>query len=136
MDLGHTIMAMKGDRIAKAQCRTCKKDHAYKPPKGITEPDKEGTATTPAAAKKTRGGSKKAAADAAGSPVELEWEKLMNQHKGNVLKTYGIKVRFDLGDRIKHPTFGDGVVTKHIYPNKIEVVFQMDLKVLIHGGTH
>ena len=38
MDLAHLVVAMKGDRIAKAECKTCKKIHAYKAPKGITEP--------------------------------------------------------------------------------------------------
>lgn len=38
MDLNHVIVAMKGDRIAKVQCLTCKKEHAYKAAKGVTEP--------------------------------------------------------------------------------------------------
>ena len=38
MDLNHVIVAMKGDRIAKVQCLTCKKEHVYKAPKGVTEP--------------------------------------------------------------------------------------------------
>ena len=41
MDLNHVIVAMKGDRLAKVQCLTCKKEHAYKAAKGQTEPKKK-----------------------------------------------------------------------------------------------
>jgi hypothetical protein len=125
MDLGHTVVAMKGDRIAKVQCRTCKKEHAYKAPKGVTEP----TAEKPA-----KKASKKAAAPES-NPIELEWEKLMNAHKDVPLRPYGMKTKYALGDRLSHPNFGEGIVGKLIYPNKIEVIFRTDVKVLIHGGA-
>ena len=41
MDLNHIIVAMKGDRIAKVQCLTCKKEHNFRAPKGATEPPKK-----------------------------------------------------------------------------------------------
>jgi hypothetical protein len=37
MDLNHIVVSMKGDQIAKVECRTCKKTHVYRAPKGITE---------------------------------------------------------------------------------------------------
>ena len=127
MDLGHNIVAMKGDRIAKVECRTCKKTHVYKAPKGVTEPGQEG------AAKPKRAGRKKADADT-GAPIEQEWERLMSINKNAPLKPYSIKAPFILGDKINHPTFGEGIVGKIIYPNKMEVIFRTDLKILIHGG--
>jgi hypothetical protein len=123
MDLNSVIVAMKGDRIAKVQCLTCKKEHVYKAPKGATEPK----------AKKPR----KKAADAApeGNPIEAEWEKLMATHKDTPIKPYTTKGAFLLGDKINHPNFGDGIIGKLIYPNKIEVIFRTDLKILIYGGV-
>src|SRR5262245_2145312 len=41
MDLAHLVVAMKGDQAAKVECKTCKKTHAFKAPKGITEPAKK-----------------------------------------------------------------------------------------------
>ncbi|MGZ3688029.1 MAG: hypothetical protein ACXWPM_03625 [Bdellovibrionota bacterium] len=120
MDLNHVIIAMKGDRIAKVQCLTCKKEHAYKAAKGATEPKKK-------RAKKD--------AEPEGNPIEAEWEKLMAQHKDAPVKSYNTKGHFTLGDKISHPTFGDGIVGKLIYPNKLEVIFRHDLKVLIYGGV-
>jgi hypothetical protein len=123
MDLNHVIVAMKGDRIVKVQCLTCKKEHTYRAPKGVTNPQD--------APKPNKTESEAATA----VPVEAEWEKLMLAHQSAPTKPYGIKGHFILGDKIHHPTFGDGIVGKLIYPNKIEVIFKMDVKVLIHAGA-
>ncbi|MCM2323729.1 MAG: hypothetical protein NDJ90_10760 [Oligoflexia bacterium] len=124
MDLNHVVVAMKGDRIAKVQCLTCKKEHVYKTPKGVTEPTK---------AKATRK-KKESAAEATATSIEAEWEKLMASHRDAPMKSYTTKGVFVLGDKIKHPTFGEGIVGRLIYPNKIEVIFRTDLKILIYGG--
>src|SRR3954451_10362978 len=97
MDLNHVVVAMKGDRIAKVQCLTCKKEHAYKAAKGVTTP------------KKTRK-KKETEAEAAHTSIEAEWEKLMTQHKDAPMKQYTTKGAFVLGDKLHHPTFGDGIV--------------------------
>ncbi len=127
MDLNHIIVAMQGDRIAKVQCKTCQKIHAYKAAKGVTEP----SAAPKPAKKKTK---KASAEEQMASSVEAEWEKLMAVHKAAAVKPYTIKTQFTIGDKLKHATFGEGIVGKLIYPNKIEVIFQHDVKILIHGG--
>jgi hypothetical protein len=121
MDLNHVIVSLKGDRVAKVQCLTCKKEHAFKVAKGATEPKKKKA--------------KKEKAEDAGSPIEVEWEKLMLAHKDMPMKTYNMKGNFTLGDKITHPNFGEGIVGKLIYPNKLEVIFRNDVKVLIHAGA-
>lgn len=124
MDLNHVIVAMKGEKIAKVQCKTCNKTHTYKAPKGITEP--------PAKPEKKSRAKNKAAEEA--KTVEAEWNRLMNVHKNNPSKNYNIKGQFRLGDKIAHKNFGEGIVEKLIFPNKIEVIFKTDIKKLIHGG--
>ncbi len=124
MDLNHRVVAMKGDKIAKVECLTCRKEHAYKSPKGATEPG----AKVSKRKKKSDDDTPKA------NPIELEWEKLMSDHKDAPIKAYNTKGHFSLGDKLNHPTFGDGIIGKLIYPNKIEVIFRHDLKVLIYGG--
>jgi hypothetical protein len=127
MDLNSVVVAMKGDRIAKVQCLTCKVEHLYKAPKGID---------TPSAKAATKRASKKKETEAEMSQsIEVEWEKLMSSHKDTPTKTYNTKGHFGLGDKIHHPTFGDGIVGKLIYPNKVEVIFRTDLKVLIYAGV-
>jgi hypothetical protein len=124
MDLNSVVVAMKGDRVAKVQCFTCKKEHAYKAPKGITTPPKS---------KKVK--KAEAAAEAASHSIEAEWEKLMAQHREAPMIPYNTKGIFGLGDKLNHPTFGDGIVGKLIYPNKLEVIFRTDVKILIYAGT-
>ena len=123
MDLNHIIVAMKGDRIAKVQCLTCKKEHVYRVPKGASEPQPK----TPRA--------KKQVAEEVDHSIEAEWEKLMSSHRELPVKAYSMKGQFTLGDKLNHPTFGDGIVGRLIYPNKLEVIFRHDVKVLIHGGA-
>ena len=123
MDLNHIIVALKGERIAKVQCLTCKKEHVYRAPKG---------ATTPQA--KSSKSKKSENQDDQNHSIEAEWEKLMSSHRDAAVKPYSIKGHFTLGDKLNHPTFGDGIVGKLIYPNKLEVIFRMDVKILIYGG--
>ncbi|MEK6707086.1 MAG: hypothetical protein AABZ06_15015 [Bdellovibrionota bacterium] len=126
MDLNHVIVAMKGDRAAKVQCLTCKKEHAYRIPKGITEPP----------AKKTP--SRRKTKDKAGSgevvSIQVEWEKLMASHLESPVKSYSTKAQFNIGDKLSHPSFGEGIVGKLIFPNKLEVIFRDYMKTLIHAG--
>jgi hypothetical protein len=124
MDLNHIIVAMKGDRIAKVQCLTCKKEHVYRAPKGATEPQAKAAPRV-----------KKTESEEASHSIEVEWEKLMSAHRELPIKPYSTKGQFGLGDKLSHPTFGDGIVGKLIYPNKLEVIFRTDVKVLIHSGT-
>lgn len=126
MDLNHIIVAMKGDKIAKVQCLTCKKEHAYRAPKGATEPQK---------VKATRAKKASSSEEAENHSIEIEWEKLMSAHRDLPVKPYSTKSQFGLGDKLNHPTFGDGIVGKLIYPNKLEVIFRHDVKVLIHAGA-
>jgi ribosomal protein L44E len=131
MDLIHWVVAMKGDKIAKAQCKTCNKEHVYKAPKGITEPGEQ-VKKKSTKKEKTKTGE---GLTADGTPIAQEWEKLMNTHKNNPMKSYNTKGLFLLGDKLNHPSFGEGIVGKIIYPNKIEVIFRNNVKILIHGGS-
>src|SRR3712207_4813996 len=81
MDLNHVVVAMKGDRIAKVQCLTCKKEHAFKAPKGQTEPKKKSKKAAAAAA----------AAEEAANSIEAEWTKLMAAHRDAPMKPYSMK---------------------------------------------
>ena len=124
MDLAHIIVSMKGDKIAKVECKTCKKTHVFRAPKGITTPK----AKKP---KKTKAG------DAAASTrsVEAEWERLMTETQAAAEKSYNRGQSFSLGDKIKHTTFGQGFVTKLIFPNKMEVIFKSDVRMLVHTAA-
>lgn len=131
MDLTATIVAKVGSKIAKVLCKTCKKERAYRPAKGVTEPGAAPTATTT-----TR---KRASSSAAEAPkavaVEVEWQRLLNESstaKAARVK-YSPKAKLSPGEIVEHPTFGDGVVTKVMHPDKAEIIFRTDVKLLIHS---
>lgn len=119
MDLSHTIVAMLGDRIIKVECRTCKKIHAYKSAKGINEPVPKST-KIPGKNEPTK------------IPIEVEWERLIKT-SAKPPKTYTIRTAFIEGDKLVHVNFGMGIVKKVIPPNKIEVVFKDDIRLLVTG---
>ncbi len=121
IDLAHVVVAILGDRVKKVECNTCKKVHAYRIPKGEKEAKKKKKATRRASSPKV--------------PIEMEWAQLMELRKAATSKPYSARGNFSYGDKIDHKSFGEGVVGRMIYPNKIEVVFQHDMKVLIHGGA-
>jgi hypothetical protein len=129
MDLGHTIVAMKGANPARVMCRTCKSEHNFKAKKGVKEPGTvaaaKGTPRAPRVPKEPKG-------DKA-VPVEVEWMKQINGST-KPLKDYAANVSFSTGDKITHPSFGEGIIQKLIFPNKVEVLFRTDMKVLIHSG--
>ena len=130
MDLGHTIVSMMGGMPARVICRTCKSEHNYKPKKGVTEPGSvapsRGSPGTSTRAPREKTVEKTV-------PVEVEWMKQLNAST-KAIKGYAANESFDVGDRISHPTFGEGIIQKQIFPNKIEVLFRADLKTLIHAG--
>lgn len=120
IDLAHTIVAMSGDRVVKVECKTCNGTHQYRAPKGVTE----------RAPKKARI-SKEAALSVS---IEGEWQRLMDTHQNKPFKKYSMQSNFQLGDKINHGKFGDGIISKVIYPNKIEIIFKNEIKLLIHAG--
>ncbi|MBI3534550.1 MAG: hypothetical protein HY072_03560 [Deltaproteobacteria bacterium] len=109
----HIIVTTKGDKATRVKCHECGDEHPYKSPQNL-----DGLAV-----------------DFSGTHTELEWEKLMNAHKDAPIKSYAMKGKYTLGDKLGHPTFGDGIVSKHIYPNKIEVIFKDAVKILIYSGN-
>jgi hypothetical protein len=129
MDLAAIVVAMKGDQILRVECKTCRKKRGYKAPKGIDEPGKAPPV------KKTTRGARTEAGERVDRSVGAEWKKALLQYKDRPLNTYSAKMAVGVGDRIAHPTFGEGVVMKPIHPNKAEILFEMDIKVLIVGGA-
>lgn len=132
MDLNHVIIAMEESKIAKVQCLTCKKEHLFREPKGSKS----------ASAKKrkkstdsSQEGEASVSSESSAHSIELEWQRLMELHQASAVKPYTMKAQFQLGDRLNHSSFGEGIVSKLIYPNKLEVIFRTDIKVMIHAGS-
>jgi hypothetical protein len=128
MDLMATIVAKVGSKIVRIQCRTCRKELAYKAAKGVNDPAQ---APAPKAKRASSGAS---AASAKSVSVNEEWKKLMSENAGKVEKVvYSAKKALVQGNMVVHPTFGEGIVMRVIYPDKAEILFEYDMKTLIHS---
>ncbi len=111
LELAHIIITMKGNEPGKVQCKTCQSVHTFKP-KII----------------KKRGKRKSTQVQ------HLEnWSSKMQSGKQEAPIDYSPTKKFEIGDIIRHPTFGDGIVNRLIDNNKIEIVFEADSKFLVHN---
>ncbi len=117
MILAHTIVAMEGPRIARVQCNTCKGDHAYKAgPPGEGRPARApGAATTRPTA------------------VVTSYEEKIRGKELSGARPYNVKDDYKVDDLLRHPTFGLGIVLAVKGPQKIEVMFPTDVKILLQN---
>ncbi|WP_373045491.1 hypothetical protein [Vulgatibacter sp.] len=125
MILGHTIIAMVADKIAKVRCNTCQGLHAYK-----AGPPGTRTASSRAPAE---GRTRPAAARPAREKVETRpFEELFAGRDTSDAKPYSPRERFVEGEILAHPTFGLGLV-KNARQDKVEVIFKLGEKTLVHA---
>jgi len=119
--LAHTIEAMVGDKPARVHCNTCGSQHSYKPnPAGTTRKSASGDASGTERRPPTRGRASK-------------YQSFFNARGTADAKVYSPKDRYEEGDVLDHPTFGRGVATSVKDATKIEVLFEIGSKTLIHG---
>lgn len=121
LKLAHVIMSMKDSLTPhKVQCKTCNSVHSYRAQAAGTAARGTSSKTKSRAPVQTR------------SAQEL-WNEAMrtNGHKNK--KSYSIKAKFQVGDVISHPSFGEGLVQANLSNDRIEVLFQSDIKNLVHG---
>lgn len=117
----HTIIAMADGKVAKVQCNVCGGRHNYRPEK----PEKTGGAKK----KMTR----TASTGAKLAKAEAHFEELVAGREPSEALAYAMDGIFKKGDLVDHPTFGLGVVAQTEMPNKIEVVFRQESRLLICG---
>lgn len=122
-DRYHTVLAMPTETSAKLQCEVCKAKSTWKQPK------EKKASTGP------RGAALKAKANAAAARSAAhaaEYEKLGQELADEPEAKYSMKTKFEKDTRLQHPTFGLGYV-RTVQPEKIEVVFQDEVRSLVHN---
>ncbi|MCO4755165.1 MAG: hypothetical protein KC478_11840 [Bacteriovoracaceae bacterium] len=118
LTLTHIIVSMKDvNTIGKVECRTCKGTHAYKDPSSKT--------------KKVRKKSSIPGGRSKSMSVNDLWTQELSKAKGKP-KAYSIRESFEVGDLVDHKSFGPGIVQDHV-DGKIEVLFQHEIKTLVHN---
>ena len=122
LELRHVIVAHKSGNsgpIAKVRCNTCNKIHSFRGKPAAKAPG----------AKKAKAAPKEKAKVV---PLEVEWREQLRSRENNPSLKYSPQKEFKGGDVVDHASFGCGIVKTVKEGNKIEVLFQNDIKVLVH----
>ncbi len=108
-DVWHVVVALAGGRIAQVECGDCGARHRYRTATG----SRSGTARA----------RKKAP----------EKKPLVQADTSRPRRPFSPKDTYEVGDRVVHPTFGEGVVQATLGPTKVEVLFESGPKRLVQG---
>ncbi|MBA3542405.1 MAG: hypothetical protein H0T79_22505 [Deltaproteobacteria bacterium] len=119
-DVWHVVVAKVGAQIAKVQCKQCGGQHRYKSPNGAPAEKK-----APAATRAPR---------EAKAPVERFEKPAVAADLSKSVKTYRASESFTVGDRVDHPSFGQGVVEVS-EPGKVTVFFATGRRVLVQAKS-
>lgn len=121
----HRIVAMVDGLVRRVICLTCDSQHNYHRPPGEKR-------VTEAQVRRVSKEMKKTSAPAGGARVFAQWMRGRETlaASGDTPRAYGIRETYAAGDAVDHPKFGLGFVQKIIPPNKMEVMFETEIKTL------
>ncbi len=120
-DVWHVVVAKVGDKIAKVHCKQCGADHRYKSPHNAPAEKKLPSAIRPAKEPK-----------APRAPVERFEKPAVAADLSRASRPYRASEIYEVGDRIDHPSFGQGVIEIG-EPGKITVFFATGRRVLVQA---
>ncbi len=120
-DVWHVVVAKVKERIVKVQCKQCSGYHRYKSPHGAPADAKLPSATRPAKAP-----------SAPRAPVERFEKPAVAADLAKPVRPYRASDTFDVGERVDHPNFGQGVVEVS-EPGKVTLFFATGRRVLVQA---
>jgi hypothetical protein len=124
----HVTIAVVADAPVKVQCLSCKKPHIFRAaPPGT----KSASSTTGARRSKTaKPSGPVTSSSASGVPGDFA-VRVAEGHA--TARAYAPVHSFALGEVLRHPTLGLGLVVSLPAPQKMEVAFEGGVKLLMHG---
>jgi hypothetical protein len=117
-DVWHVVVAKVGEKIVKVQCKQCSGYHRYKSPHGAPAEKKLPSTNRPVREPKP--------------PVERFEKPAVAADLTRPSRSYRASELFEVGERIDHPSFGQGVV-ETAEPGKITVFFASGRRVLVQA---
>ena len=120
LELGHLIVAMVGDKIAKVKCNTCGGIHNYRVLKVQKPAGTAKKAATPKIPKEI------------GKPPEVLWQERISKARGTEIP-YEMGRVFKVGDVIAHELFGKGVVLQ-IASKKCTAIFVDKERIMVSAN--
>lgn len=119
-DVWHVVVAKVGEQIVKVHCKECNKEHRYKSPHG--------------APKEKRQPSQFAPKPERAKPVERFEKPAVAADLAKPVRRYAASEHFEVGDRVDHPSFGQGVVEVSD-SGKVTVFFATGRRVLVQAKS-
>jgi hypothetical protein len=116
-DVWHVVVAKVGEEIVRVLCKECGAQHRYRHPNKAPSARKSATASRPSTPR-----AQKVVARFDAPAVAADLSK--------AVRTYKASERYVVGERVEHPTFGQGVV-ESLEPGKMTVFFAVGRKVLV-----
>jgi hypothetical protein len=117
-DVWHVVVAKVGQQIVKVQCKQCSGYHRYKSPHGAPADKKLPATHRPPREPK--------------APVERFEKPAVPADLSRPTRQYRASEQFEVGERIEHPNFGQGVIELS-EPGKITVFFPSGRRVLVQA---
>lgn len=114
--VAHAVVALKGRKPCRVQCRTCQDTHPYR--------------AQPPIAKEAR-----AQAHAPAGPLSSEagYQSLIEGRDLSRTACYEMTHRYENSDLFNHERFGIGLVTRVMVDRKMEVLFPEGVKIMAHN---
>jgi hypothetical protein len=131
--LAHTIEAVVDTTIKRVHCNTCKSKHAYRAHAPGEAPAKAKSAGKKATKSIKVGGTAGKKRGVPGLVRASDYSTLLKGRGMASARQYSFRDRFRTGEVLTHNLFGLGVVTADKGADKIEVLFELGPKTLIHG---
>ena len=120
------VVAHTSETSAKVKCEVCGAQKTYK-----LESEKKAKKAKSETGEKKPKKTRASAEEGRRSGHNSEYEKLLSESKGDAT-SYSMKVNFVSMQKVQHPKFGLGVVRVSM-PEKIEVIFSDEVKLLVHN---
>ena len=117
-DVWHVVVAKVGQQIVKVQCKQCSGYHRYKSPHGAPADKKLPATHRPPREPR--------------APVERFEKPAVPADLSRPTRPYRASEQFEVGERIEHPTFGQGVIELS-EPGKVTVFFPSGRRVLVQA---
>jgi hypothetical protein len=128
-DVWHVVVAKVGDRIARVLCKQCGKQHRHKPP-GPPEATPRAKAAAGAIPQSPPARPKSASPRSRSKEPPPPPGPTVAFDPSRPSRPYRATEQFQPGDRIDHPSFGQGIVEMATEPGKITVYFPSGRRVL------
>ena len=120
-DVWHVVVAKdENGRIAKVQCKQCGGYHRYKSPHGQPKEKRMPSLSTPRPPREEK------------AVVERFEKPAVSADLSKAVRNYRASEKFEIGERVEHPQFGQGVV-ETAEPGKITVFFATGRRVLVQS---